>query len=179
MHQHAANPDPLAFLADADPGTVLYGFAADGGDLHIELLIRETSAEIARIPAAPEIQIRAGFREIGTVFVVVVMFRMESGGPAYLSLWNYHAPVADAADGNLFHHLAGEAGGELILKLVGDTGKVERLIPLRHPLRTFFGQAIRRIERLSPWDDAAFRSALEVLFEEHSNVEELWASLQA
>jgi len=176
MHD-PASPDPTQFMAATEPGTVIYGFAADGGDLHIELLVRESSLEIARIPEAPEIQIRAGFREIEGVFVVVVLFRFRPDGPVRLSLWNYHAPLADPADGNLFAHLACAEGGELILKWFGDSGRVERLLTLRHPLRTFFTQAIRRIDRLPPWGDEAFRDALHVLFDEHPAPESLWESM--
>jgi len=175
MHAEA-QPDPTEFMRETDPGTVIYGFAADGDDLHIELLVRETSDEIARIPAAPEIQIRAGFREIEGVFVVAVLFRFRSDGPVRVSFWNYHAPVEDPADGNLFDHLAG-SGTELIVKLFGDSGRVERLLPFQHPLGTFFRQAIRRIAQLPAWDDDAFREAVWALLDECPEPLALWESM--
>jgi hypothetical protein len=168
-------PDLVAMTAQMEPGSVLYGFAA-GEDLQIEVLIRETSEEILRTGPKPEIEIRSGLLQQEKVWVTVVLFQLRSGGPVYVSWWNYHHPAEDPEAGSIFDHMA--AGNhEILLKLVGDKGSVERLLPFTHPLSTFFRQAQRRLATQPPWSMEEFMEAIQVVRETYESPQALWAAL--
>lgn len=170
------NPtDPLEMMADMEPGSVLYGYSSEA-DLQIEILIRETSAEILAVGPKPEIQIRAGLLQSETVWVTALLLRLRPDGPIYDSWWNYHHPTGDPSQGHLFDHM-GNGDNEIILKLVGDKGTVERLMPFRHPLQTFFRQAVRRIKPLPSWTMEQFLDALDAVREKYEDAEDLWSSL--
>ncbi len=169
--------DPIDYLADADPGTVLYAFANDE-DLWIEYLIRETNDVIAQIQEHPELQIRAGTIEEGGVHVVVVALGFAGGRFIFPSFWNYFNEPSNPDDGNIFDHMA-DGDNEIAVKFVGDRGKVRGVIPIRHPLGGFFQKARANIQKMVPWHEEDFRAAVWSVMEECGTPTEIWNKLGA
>lgn len=169
--------DPTDFMADAPVGSVVYGFAGEGEgeSLQVEMLIRERSGVIGAMGKRPELQLRAGCFPRGRIPVVVVLLRFGERLPVYASFWNYHHPDQHG-DGNIFHHMAG-GGDELLVKFFGDSGKIEQLFGVRHPLGGFFQRVAASLGETEPWSEAEFRQSVQTLLDEYGNNASLWRAV--
>ena len=171
---HAVGGEPIEFLRHAAPGTLIYGMAVDndGDDVQIEVLVRESDAELARLPEPPQLQLRAGVIETGLLPVPVVLLRFGAGLPVYQSFWNLHHQRA--ADEPSIIELMGRDPCELLFKLVGDSGTVVSMFACRHPLSPFFRNYQRQSRKLPAWSDDDFRAAIDELQTSYPTAAEMW-----
>ncbi len=170
------NPDPIAYLHDANPGTVIYGVAADAGeDVQIEILIRESDAELARLPNPPNLQMRAGVIQTKKLQIPVVLFRLGPDLPVYQSFWNYYHP-REHGELSVMEHMTAEPH-ELIFKLVGDAGAVANLFSCYHPLATFFESCCRQAEAVPSWSEEEFYQALDEVDQRYPSPFDLWQAI--
>ena len=132
--------------------TVIYGRASEDT---LELLIREDSAEIARVGEGAEV--RMGIAEHGRVRVGVVMFRF--GGPVYQTLWN----LCSAAE--LIAALKNEV--KIIhVSMVGDSAREDLMFRMNNTLGDFFSSMHERYADSADWSEEEFAQAIEALEEQ-------------
>ncbi len=175
IHPQDEWPDPTGYMAGAPVGALVYGVAVDELDApQVEVLIRETDAEIARIAERPELAMRAGVVMTAKLPVPVVLFRFAADGPVYASFWNYHHPKAPG-DPNALEYMDAEPH-ELIFKLFDDSGRVARLFACRHPLGGFFRGVCQQARELPPWSDEDFREALDEVHARFPDTLSLWSA---
>ncbi len=165
--------DPTQFMPEMPTGTLIYGYAMDEEGPYIEILIRETSANIARYKSAPDLQIRAGIILKNDIPVVVVLFSFNPDIAIYPSFWNFHHSAQSQEDGHLFDHLA-HSTRELAFKIFGDSGNVEFLFPVKHPLSSFFETLSASLPQFDAWSENDFQFAVHQIYQDHPTPESLW-----
>jgi hypothetical protein len=177
VEQKAA--DPLDQLRGLPRGSALFGFADGGsGRAEVAILVRGESRRFAALAKAPDLQLRAGvltLPDAGVALVPVVVRLGASEEPENL----YEAWVNQSAAG-LEPTLQALAAQEyLLVHLHGDDCRLERVLRVPNPLKTFAGEALSLVGSMRSLSADELHQARAAVYNQCPTVRSLWRALQA